>query len=455
MMEEPIRRGRGRPRKNQLPNVDIPETQPEIQEEASVPEEEPVKLTPKKQEMQNYYDKVKEMVEKDFQLEINENPQAQCAICHRNRPHTDFFRSYSLNSIGTTLPTGERHLVICKRCAKKIFNYYYAQEGNDLQKAINHWCQTMDLYYSDDIFQAFIKLRNSRKGTEMEAKFDYVTDYITALGRAKMVDLTYWDSPYLQDTISKGTHIEYDVPDEYEEETKIEKEYPEEFDNWSKEDLENYDTILEIYKYDPFIDELIDDRRKLYQNLVGFSSEDIAEDTGKANACIDMCRSIQRLEKLNKLRATMERASKVDIKEIKMLSELQGKERDAIQKYQKEWGFNQRYSLNRNQGSGTLTGILKQMDENMFEDSLVNAYDIKTSNAMQMAAEASWKAIFGQLNISESEFSQIVKNQRETITVLRAELDKTKEELRLANIQIKKRDLETRLAQENEAGGFR
>jgi len=55
----------------------------------------------------------------------------------------------------------------------------------------------MDLYYSDDIFQAFIKLRNSRKGTEMEAKFDYVTDYITALGRAKMVDLTYWDSPYL------------------------------------------------------------------------------------------------------------------------------------------------------------------------------------------------------------------------------------------------------------------
>jgi hypothetical protein len=48
MMEEPIRRGRGRPRKNQLPNVDMPETQPEIQEETSVPEEEPVKLTPKK-----------------------------------------------------------------------------------------------------------------------------------------------------------------------------------------------------------------------------------------------------------------------------------------------------------------------------------------------------------------------------------------------------------------------
>lgn len=84
----------------------------------------------------------------------------------------------------------------------------------------------------------------------------------------------------------------------------------------------------------------------------------------------------------------------------------------------------------------------------MFEDALVNAYDIKTSNAMQMAAEASWKAIFGQLNISESEFAQIVANQRETIVELRQTVDKLKEDLRLANIKIKKRELEDKLAEE-------
>ena len=88
------------------------------------------------------------------------------------------------------------------------------------------------------------------------------------------------------------------------------------------------------------------------------------------------------------------------------------------------------------------------MNDELFEDELVNAYDIKTSNAMQMAAEASWKGIFSQLNISESEFSEIVKNKRETIMVLRQQLDDTKEQLRLANITIKKIELEQKLREE-------
>ena len=77
-----------------------------------------------------------------------------------------------------------------------------------------------------------------------------------------------------------------------------------------------------------------------------------------------------------------------------------------------------------------------------------NAYDIKTSNAMQMAAQASWKAIFEQLNLSDSEFSEIVKNQRETITKLREENDSLKEQNRQINIIIKRKELEDKLAKE-------
>ena len=67
---------------------------------------------------------------------------------------------------------------------------------------------------------------------------------------------------------------------------------------------------------------------------------------------------------------------------------------------------------------------------------------------MQMAAEASWKGIFEQLNLSESEFSEIIKTQRETIVNLRAELDKVKEINRQLHVIIKKKDLEDKLALE-------
>lgn len=137
-------------------------------------------------------------------------------------------------------------------------------------------------------------------------------------------------------------------------------------------------------------------------------------------------------------------------KTIKEISALQAKERADIQKYQKEWAFNTRYATGQKQGSGTLTGILKGMDEALFEDALPNAYDIKTSNAMVMAAEASWKGIFSQLNLSEAEFSEIIKHQREDITRLRTELDETKEALRLANVKLKREELEERLKVQQE-----
>ena len=434
-MSDTVKKKRGRPPKKKVETLPtVTETENEIQE---------IKLTPKKQQLKDYYNEVIETSKNNLNIDCNTEDKSRCVVCRKDKPHTDFFRSYSWGHIGNLMSSGERHITVCKRCAKKIFNFYLTQE-NDLKKAINHWCQTLDIYYSEDIFKAMINLHNSRKGTEMEYKFDCITDYMTALGRAKMIDMTYWDSPYLQNNIKK----DIEVDNSYFVEPMPQKEYPEEFDGWDKEDLENYDYILTIYKYDPFKDEPIEDRKKLYYNLAGFSDEGIMDDFARANAAIDTCRSMQRLEKLNRIRVNLENKETPDIKEIKAVSDLQKIEREAINKNGKEHGFIQKYSLNKNQGSGTFTGIIKQMNDELFEDELVNAYDIKTSNAMQMAAEASWKGIFSQLNISESEFSEIVKNQRETIMVLRQQLDDTKEQLRLANITIKKIELEQKLREE-------
>ena len=431
-MAEEIKRKRGRPPKNAQPEIEISS---QFKQEETVGEQE-VKLTPKKQQLKDYYDTVIQTVSNNFNIQPNISDKSRCVVCLQDKPHSDFFRSYSYGHIGNLTHTGERHVSICKKCAKKLFNFYYTQDNN-LKHALNHWCQTLDLYFSDDIFDAMMNLHNSRKGTEMEHKFDYITDYVTALGRAKMIDMTYWDSPYLQNTVQKNIEVD----ESYFVDIKPDKEYPDEFDGWDQEDLDNYDYIVTIYKYDPFRDEPIEDRKKLYYNLVGLSDEAIADDFSKANAAIDTCRSMQRLDKLNKLRVQLENREDVDIKEIKAIAELQKAERDNINKNGKEHGFIQKYSLNKSQGSGTLTGIMKQMDEALFEDALINRYDVATCEGMQQAAEASWKAIFGQLNLSDSELATIVSNQNETIRKIKKELLELKEKIRLYNIEEKYQEL--------------
>ena len=431
-MAEEIKRKRGRPPKNAQPEIEISS---QFKQEETVGEQE-VKLTPKKQQLKDYYNTVIQTVSNNFNIQPNISDKSRCVVCLQDKPHSDFFRSYSYGHIGNLTPTGERHVSICKKCAKKLFNFYYTQDNN-LKHALNHWCQTLDLYFSDDIFDAMMNLHNSRKGTEMEHKFDYITDYVTALGRAKMIDMTYWDSPYLQNTVQKNIEVD----ESYFVDIKPDKEYPDEFDGWDQEDLDNYDYIVTIYKYDPFRDEPIEDRKKLYYNLVGLSDEAIADDFSKANAAIDTCRSMQRLDKLNKLRIQLENREDVDIKEIKAIAELQKAERDNINKNGKEHGFIQKYSLNKSQGSGTLTGILKQMDEALFEDALANRYDVATCDGMQQAAEASWKAIFNQLNLSDSELASIVQNQNETIRKQKQELRELREKIRLYSIEEKYQEL--------------
>lgn len=439
-MAEEVKKKRGRPPKKQEPIISESLNSKKDKDE-TIPT--PEKLTPKKQMLKDYYDEVKSIAIEHFHIEPHTGNLYECCMCHNKKSHSDFFRSYSWSHIGSLLETGERHLSICKRCAKKIFVYYYSQDKN-LKKAIHHWCQTLDLYFSDDIYNQMINLHDSRKNTVMADKFDYITDYITALGRAKMVGLTYWDSPYLENSITNVNTDNEEVILDF----SSEREYPEEFEGWDKEDLENYDRVLAIYKYDPFRDEPIEDRKKLYYNLVGFSDETIMDDFSKANAAIDTCRSMQRLERLNKIRVQLESSDKPDIKEIKAVSDLQKIEREAINKNGKDYGFIQKYSTTKSQGSGTFTGMTKRMHEDKFEAALVNAYDIKTSKTIQMAAEASWKAIFSQLNISESEFSEIVKNQRQIISDLREENERLKEINRKIYCILKEKELEDKLKAE-------
>ena len=76
-------------------------------------------------------------------------------------------------------------------------------------------------------------------------------------------------------------------------------------------------------------------------------------------------------------------------------------------------------------GENSFTGIQAKMNEMKYEKAILNKYDIETSATIQQAADASFKAIFNQLSLSEAEvyktcqdqLKKLVELQRENLTL--------------------------------------
>ena len=76
------------------------------------------------------------------------------------------------------------------------------------------------------------------------------------------------------------------------------------------------------------------------------------------------------------------------------------------------------------------------MNEKQYERGLLNRFDIKTSESIQQAANASVRAIFDQLNIGGNEQYTIIQQQRDQLTSLQKKLNQAEEDLRKANCKI-------------------
>ena len=86
--------------------------------------------------------------------------------------------------------------------------------------------------------------------------------------------------------------------------------------------------------------------------------------------------------------------------------------------------------------------MMKDMEKNGFEEIRVNLFDIKTTEAFQQIDSISNENIANQLTLDSSEYSDMVKEQREMIKNFESELEQLKEENR--NLKNKVIDLESK-----------
>ena len=205
-----------------------------------------------------------------------------------------------------------------------------------------------------------------------------------------------------------------------------------------------------ILGYLPYEAENASDQPYLYADLVGFLSSIEQEDGNmlQIRSMVGIVRWFLQAEKIDNTIANLSQNISMmssNMTTIKNLQDTKQKIMDTISKMADENKLSLKSNRDIVKGSNTFTGKLKKLRDLDLRQSAVNGFDLETCKAMQQVANISDKAILTQLNLDESEWSDIVAEQRKMVTSLTDEKNGYQEAARI----LLKENVELRQTLEN------
>lgn len=380
---------------------------------------EPVKMTPA--QMKKKITELEEKLEK-FQS------YGYCYLCDSHKAKEKFYVSTDpLNKSGVT--------PICKECSRKIA--LRVDKNGDEHEPTKESVQLALFYlnkpYINTVWDASIQ--ESENLIAGRTKSNVWTAYIKNIAMGQYNGMTYRDSDMFKEKII------------YDDE-KVEKS-PEDLKN---ADIGTYDQyikdksdVFRLLHYDPFEKESVEDQPFLYSQLLGLldSSEDANDDMMRVASCITIVRSFLQLSKIdNSIAEILANVGNIEMKTtvLKGLQESKQKISAIITNLAAESCISLKNNKNAKKGENTWTGKIKKIKELNLREGEVNGFDMATCRGMRQVQEISDASIMKQLNLDESEWSDMVAEMRKVNTELREEKEAYKEINRILlreNIDLK------------------
>lgn len=222
----------------------------------------------------------------------------------------------------------------------------------------------------------------------------------------------------------------------------FEAAYADELDalDLAPEDRKNRQQILSIVNYDPFIKEPLEDRPQMYRDLAGLLNDSMRRDVPKRNAAIEVVRDYATIGRYQRRMAILESSGKDDKETrdgidncIKMISKMQ----DTINKLTKENGFSSGKAIGAS-GRGGLSEVMAMCEEKGYDPGAPNIYDIETSRAITEVAEISTRAMLNQVNLSGTDYAEILTQQCKKVLEYRDAAMRALEGMRIAESKLEK-----------------
>lgn len=333
-----------------------------------------------------------------------------CYCCGSEKKRSDFYISTDpFNSVGVT--------PYCKECLEKIarnYNDNYKEFGDVTKASLMAACERADVPYIEELWEGALNEVNNPDLTK--PKTNAWASYIKNVKSLKQYKGLRWrDGDLFKNKGEQSTIIV--------EERDIDPEVLSELEK-------NRRDVIRLIGYDPFEKEAEEDQPLLYAQLIGYlDGEGNNDDMTRILDCIEVVRGYLQLQKINDMtaKAFATLAQTGQSGELKNLMDTKKKLADVISQLAEQSCISQKHNKNSKKGENTWTGKIKMLKDLNLREAENNGFDIGTCRGMQQVLELSDASIMKQLHLDESEWSDMVAEQRTKIVKLQSERDVYKE----------------------------
>ena len=195
----------------------------------------------------------------------------------------------------------------------------------------------------------------------------------------------------------------------------------------------NRKDVIRLLGYDPFEGEKLEDQPLLYSQLIGYldTGGDGNDDMMRTSSAITIVRGFLQQTKLDDKIAKSMANSNVNTSELKQLLDSKKNISSTISLLAEQSCLSLKHNKNASKGENTWTGKIKKIKDLNLREGEVNGFDLMTCKGMQQVMDLSNASILKQLALDESEYSDIVAEQRKMVTSLTSERDSYKEITRI------------------------
>lgn len=348
-----------------------------------------------------------------------------CPFCNKEKGRDGFYVS-SDPLVLTGLTT------MCKDCAKKVARNYNEETGEygDCTKAsIQSALERLDKPWLESIYESsYNEVNNPDAGLKRTNVWAAYIKNITSLGQyngLRWRDGDLFSTHQVAAKIAEKPEEAYDATASDEDKVEVPKDL-----EIYEEYLKNKSSVIRLLGYDPFSSEAEADKPLLYSQLVGYL--DLGgdnEDMMRTSSAITIVRGFLQQAKIDDmLSAAMKNIGK-DGKtgEIKSLLDSKQKISSTISTLAEQSCLSLKHNKNASKGENTWTGKIKKLRDMDLREAEVNGFDIGTCRGMRQVLEISDASIMKQLRLDESEWSDMVADQRKMLVDVQNERDVYKE----------------------------
>ena len=191
----------------------------------------------------------------------------------------------------------------------------------------------------------------------------------------------------------------------------------------------NRKDVIRLLGYDPFEGEKLEDQPLLYSQLIGYldTGGDGNEDMMRTSSAITIVRGFSQQSKIDDRIAKALANTTANNAEIKALLDAKKSLNATITDLAEQSCLSLKHNKNASKGENTWTGKIKKLKDMDLRDAEVNGFDIGTCRGMQQALEISDMSILKALALDESEWSEVVADQRKLLVDTQRERDVYKE----------------------------